>query len=238
MRFIDRRHHVVFGHLAGEALDHQHVFVIARDDQVEIAFLELVLRGKRHELTVDLSQSHRGKRSLKWQAAKLYRRGGPGHGQDVGVVLPVAGDDEGLNLYFVVESFREEGADGPVHQPCGKDLFGRGAAFAFEEPARKLSRGRGSFAVVASQREEVDARSRRAAGDRTQHDGVAVLHETTSGRLFGEYAGFDGQRRITDLLFNTYFQCSIPTPFCKSRLCLHQLRAAAKILAASVGGPR
>ncbi len=87
----------------------------ARDDQVEIALFQFVVRGERHELAVDLAQANRSHRALERQRRDAKRRGGAVHRQHVAVVLPVAGQDEGLNLHFVVETTRETaaGSGGP-----------------------------------------------------------------------------------------------------------------------------
>ena len=137
----------------------------------------------------------------------MRKRGrGAVHRQHVAVVLPVAGHHEGLHLDLVAEPLGEQRPDRPIHQPGGEGFLGGGPAFALEEAAGELARRRHALAIVAGQREEI-ARPRRARGGRHQHDRFAVLHQTTAGGLFGQFAGFDGKNGRSNLSFNTYFQC-------------------------------
>ena len=57
--------------------------------------------------------------------------------------------------------------------------------------AREFSSRGLPLAVIAREREKVDARPRGASCDGAENDGLAVLHGNAAGRLFGEYAGFD-----------------------------------------------
>ena len=152
----------VFGHLAGEAFDHQHRVARAGDDQVELAGLQLVLRRERDELAVDQAQPHRAERALERQRRNAQRRGGAVHRQHVAVGLPIAGQHEALDLHFVVEAFGNSGRIGRSMSRDGERFLGRRPAFALEEAAGELA-GRGvPLAVVAGEREEIDARPRRA----------------------------------------------------------------------------
>ena len=67
MGFLQRLEHPVLGHLAGEALDHEHRGRTAGDDEVEITLFELVDRRKRHKPAVDLGDTHAPDRTLKGQ---------------------------------------------------------------------------------------------------------------------------------------------------------------------------
>ena len=99
-----------------------------------------------------------------WNGKRRNAQRGRGavHRQHVGVVLPIAGQHEALDLHFVVEPLGKQRPDRPVHQPRGERFLHRRPAFALEEAAGKLA-GRGRpLAIVARQRKEVDARPRRA----------------------------------------------------------------------------
>ena len=130
----------VFGHLAGKALDHQHRFLAAGDDQVEIALFKLVLGGEGDDLAVHVPSRTEPMRPLERQRRNAQRGRGPVHRQHVGVVLPIAGHHEGLHLHLVVEPLGKQRADGPVDQPRGERFLGRRASFAFEEPAGEFAR--------------------------------------------------------------------------------------------------
>ncbi len=80
---------------------------------------------------------------------------GPVHGQHVGIVLPIAGHDKGLDLDFVAEAVRKQRPDRPIHQARGQCFFDRGPAFALQKAAGKFARRRGPLAIVAGQRKKV-----------------------------------------------------------------------------------
>ena len=68
-----------------------------------------------------------------------------------------------LALHFVLEAFGEQRANRAIHQPRGERFLGRRATFALDEAAGELAGRRDALAIIASQREEIDAR---AAGNR------------------------------------------------------------------------
>ena len=102
------------------------------------------------------------------------RARGAVHGQHVGIVLAVGGQDGGHDLDFVHIQVGKQGADGAVHEPGGKGFLGGGPSFAFEETAGKFS-GRGHpLAIIASQGEEIAGPGGSRGGGR-EHDRFAVL---------------------------------------------------------------
>ena len=167
--------HEALGQFAGEPLDHEDGVLAAGDDQVQIALFQVVVRGKDDELAVDVGQSHRAQRSLEGQRRDRQRGRGPVHGQDVAVVLLVGGQHEALDLDFVEEPLGPLRPDGPVHEPGGENLLGGRAAFALEESAGEFARRGHALAIIARQREEIAAHSRRAGGRGHQHHGFAIL---------------------------------------------------------------
>ena len=181
------------------------------NDQVEIAFLQRVVGGKRHELAANRAQADRADRPLERQRREAQRGRGPVHRQHVAVVLPVAGHHERLNLHLVAEAVGKQRPDGPVHQPRREGFLDRGPAFAFEETPGKLARRGDPLAIVASQGEEI-ARPRRAGHGCRQDDRLAILHQATPGRLFRQLTCFDRKNRCSNLTFNSNFQV-FPYPF-------------------------
>ena len=175
MGFAKRLEHAVFGHLAGEAFDHQHRVLAAGDDQIEIALFQLVLRRERHELAVDVAQAEPS-RCGPWNGKRREAQRGRGavHRQHVAVVLPIAGQHEALDLHFVVKPRGKQRPDRPIHQPRRERFLRRRPAFALEEAAGKLA-GRGRpLAIIASQREEV--RCPAAAGRRPRQPARRSRH--------------------------------------------------------------
>ena len=66
--------------------------------------------GNGDELAVDPAQANRADRALERQRRNAQRGRGAVHGQHVAVVLAIAGQDEGLDLHFVVKPVRETAA--------------------------------------------------------------------------------------------------------------------------------
>ncbi len=206
----DRRDHEFFGHFAGEALDHQHGIGRAGDDQIEIAVLQGVVRGEGDELAVDVAQPHRGDRPVKGERRENQRRRTAIHRQHVAVVLAVGGEDEAHHLDLVVKPVGKSGANRAVHQPRGEDFLGGRAAFALEEPAGELARRRHPLAIIAGQGKEILPRASGARRGGAEHDRLAVLHQTTSGGLSRQFAGFNRECSFANLAFNTCFHCCDP----------------------------
>ena len=77
MGFDDGRDHPVFGHFAGKAFDHQDRILAARDDQIEIAFFQFVLRGEGDELAADLPEPNRADRPLERQRRQAEAAAAP-----------------------------------------------------------------------------------------------------------------------------------------------------------------
>ena len=98
---LQRLQHAVLGHLAGKAFDHEHGRGAAGNNEIEIAFLELVLRGERDELAIHLRNPHAAQRAAEGKWRDTQRRRCANHAEDVGVVLAVAGEHLCLNLHFV-----------------------------------------------------------------------------------------------------------------------------------------
>ena len=115
MTELDRFDHVIFRHLASETFDHRHCLFRARHDQVQIAFLQLVLRRERHKFAVDAPDTSRGDRPVEGHRRNEQSSGRSVHGQEIRVVLHVGRKNDGLTLDFIVEAFGEQWSDGPIH---------------------------------------------------------------------------------------------------------------------------
>ncbi|GIT30795.1 MAG: hypothetical protein Ct9H300mP1_28410 [Planctomycetaceae bacterium] len=67
----DRLDHLVFGHLLGEALDHQDALEVAGDDQIQRSLVGLFERGEDDQLVIDLADSHGRQRSLEGDGGEI-----------------------------------------------------------------------------------------------------------------------------------------------------------------------
>ena len=205
MALDDRLEHAGLGHLAGEALDHQHRRLASGDDQVEIALLELILRRERNKHPVDLRQPDAPERPAEGEWGDRQRRRSTVHRQDVAVILLVAGEDRGLDLDLVEEPVGEQRADGTIHETARERLLHRRAPLALEEATGKLARRRRTLAVITREREEIDT-SARCSG-RCGHDDrrLRVAHEDGPGRLLRQLSRLDGEGVISDFSFDNRF---------------------------------
>ncbi len=91
---------------------------------------------------------------------------GPDHGEHVRIVLPVRGDDRGVNLNFVEVVGGEERASWAVDHAGGERFFRTRSCLAFNEPAGKLAGRIRSLAILDLQWEEVAAGDYSASNDR------------------------------------------------------------------------
>ena len=202
MGLFERLQHAVLGHLAGKALDHEHGRGAAGNNEIEIALLELVLRGERDELAIHLRDPHAAQRAAEGKRRDTQRRRCAHHAEDVGVVLAVAGEHLRLNLHFVEKTLGKQRANGPVHKPAGERLLHRGTALTLEKAPGKLAGGGHALAVVAGQRKEVDAEAGRTGGSRHEHPRIAIADEHAARGLLCQKTRLDKENLIADLPFN------------------------------------
>ena len=94
------------------------------------------------------------------------------------------------------------GRIGPVDEAGGERVLGGRPAFALDEPAGELAAGGHPFAVVDDEREPALGRIGPAFDGGDQDDGVAVAGDDGPVGLFGEFAGFEGERFATELQLN------------------------------------
>ena len=151
-------------------LNHHHRVAGPRHDQVQLALVELAVRGIRHELAVDATDTHRADRPRERDRADRQRRRSAVDGQDVRVVLLVRGEDREDHLDVIAEALGEERTQRTVREAHGQDgRLGR-ARLALDESARDLASGVHPLFVVDGEREEVDALARFLARDRGRED--------------------------------------------------------------------
>ena len=87
----DRLRASLFGHLAGEALDHGDGVARAGDDQVEVALFQLRVRRHDDQLVADPADADGAGRLQERDLRDVQGGAGADHAQDVGIVLPVGG---------------------------------------------------------------------------------------------------------------------------------------------------
>ena len=149
---LDRLDHVGLGDLGCADLDHVDAVLVAAEDQVEIAEIELCLRGIDDELGA-VSVWTRPTRTVASGPSKGHRDesegGGRGRaGEHVGVVLAVVAHDE---AWIWTSSMKPSGKSGRIGRSIIRIVrisFSFGGAFALAEATGELAGGGGLLTVV------------------------------------------------------------------------------------------
>ena len=186
-------------HLVGAGLDHHDRVLGARDDEVEVRRLDLLVRGERLELALDAADADRGHRALERDVRHAERGRGAEHAEDVGGVLTVGREGQQHELDLAAVALREERADRPVRHARGERGLVPGATLAAEEGAWDLANGVHPLLEVHGEREEVDARAGLAVGERGEEHGVAVAHGACGARVLREQSDADLEGLTLDL---------------------------------------
>ena len=193
---------IVLGKLLGLRFDHHDGVVGAGDDEVELAFLDLVLGRVEDIFAVGIADAGGGDRAHERDSGEGESGGSGDHRDDVGLVLAVIGQDLGDHEDLVVEALGEERADRPVDEAAGESLLLGGAALALEKAARDAPGGREFFLIVDGEREEILPRLHvLGGGDRAKDDGLAEGRQHGAVGLTGNPARFEGERLAAQLDF-------------------------------------
>ena len=163
---LERGDEVLVGDFGRGALHHEKLAADAGVEEVDVALGLLLVRGVDDPLPVDAADPDAADRTHERDVRDVERRGGGVDGEEVGLARAVALDERRVDLDVVVVAVGEERTDRTVAHAGREDLLARRTRLALEEPARELSGGVELLAVLALQREEVDAR-RTSRGTRT-----------------------------------------------------------------------
>ena len=200
---LERGEEVRLRDLLGAALHHEEAVRGAGVEQVEVALAALGLRGVEDELAVHAADAHGADRAHERDLGDVERGRGGDHGEEVRLVDAVGAQQRVVHLHVVVVAVGEERADRAVREAGGEDLLLGGARLALEEAAGEAAAGVELLAVLALQREVVDALAGRlGAGDGGEDDVVAEGGGDGSGGLLGEEAGLDDEGLAPDVAGN------------------------------------
>ncbi|MCY1170581.1 hypothetical protein D9M73_106600 [compost metagenome] len=200
VRELHGTEHDLFGKLLGFGFNHHHGFTGRGDDEIEIAFLDLVERRVEHIFAIDIADARCADRAHERHARNGQRSRGGDHGEHVGLILAIIAEHLADHVDLVVEPFGEQRADRAVDQAADQRfLFGR-AALTLEEATGDAAGSRIFFLIVNGQREEILAFLHRFGGGHgAEHHGFAErCHNGTIG-LARDAAGFQRQRLATPL---------------------------------------
>ena len=189
-----RAQHDVLGQLLGFGFHHQHRFIGAGDDQVELAFGHFVERRVEHVFVVDEADAGGADRAHERRARQGQRRRRRHQRENVRIVFQIVRQRGHDDLRFAAPAVGEQRTHRAVDQARHQRfLFGR-PAFALEVAAGDTARGVEFFLVVNGQRQEVDAFARRfCRDDGRQHGGLAVGGEHGAVGLARHSAGFQNK---------------------------------------------
>ena len=211
--------HVLLGHLVGAGLHHGDEVAGARELEVEVGRLALLVGGVHDEgagLGV-AADADACERALEGHAAQGEAEGGTHRADDVDGVHLV-GDERGRHdLDLVAEAVGEARADGAVDHARGERGLLTGTALALEVAAGDAARRVHLLVEVDGQGEEVVVLPLLGHDDGHEGGGVALLDERGAGRLLGELAGL--QRvglavQLKGLGYECHFSPQLRTPLC------------------------
>src|ERR1044071_8562514 len=134
------------------------------------------MSGVRDELSVEATDAHGAKRTVPRNIADHQRGGRADDAENVRFIFAVGAEDDGLDLNFVIPTFRKQRTNRTIGETAGENFFFSRTTFALEVTARKFSRRSRLLAVIHGERKEVLAflgLDRRDGGD--EDDGFAEL---------------------------------------------------------------
>ncbi len=193
MRDPERFENLTLRHLESAALDHRDRFRGARYDDVDVGVLELLEGRVQHPGVLDAAHSDRGHRRVERDLRHVERHRGTQHGEHVGIVFLVRGQNEAGDLRLVSEPLRKQGPDGPIDAARGENLLLARPPFALEEAAGDLARSVRLLAILDGEGEKWEVGWPVLHCGRNQHHRIAVLHEARALREFGHTADFERQ---------------------------------------------
>ncbi len=169
--------HDVLGQELRAALDHDHGVAGAGQDHVQLAVGQLRGRGIEQEFTVPVADADGRDGAGEGDVGNVQGGRGSDHGQNVGGMFFVRGNDRGDDLDLVRAALGEKGANGTIDESRGQGFVVAGAAdFAPEVAAGDAAGGVEHFLIVAGQGQEIHFALHGLMSGRDQDDGVAPAH--------------------------------------------------------------
>jgi len=204
VRFEDRVADLLFGNLAGESFDHADRIARRRHDEVEVALLHVGVGRQHDDLPVDATEPYRGERLEERDLRDVQCRARADHGEHVGIVLLVGGEDGRVDLHFVEVIGGEERTGGAIDHARGERFLRARPRLALDEAAGELAGRVGSFAVLDLEREEVPTRDDPSGHRRAEHDRLAAANDDRAMSLLGEFSGFESDDLTAD---RDFYRC-------------------------------
>ena len=192
MGALERGEEVLVAHLGGGALHHEELAADAGVEEVDVTPRLLVVRGVDHPLAVHAADADAADRAHERDLADVERGRGRVHGEEVRLARAVALDEHRVDLHVVVVPVGEQRTYRTVAHAGREDLLRARTRLALEEAARELAGGVELLAVLALEREEVDALAGRVGVGHGREDRrVAIRHGDGPGGLLGQKARLD-----------------------------------------------
>ena len=189
---LERLDELRFRNLLGGAFDHDDVVFRADVNQIEIAFVALLVRRIGDELAIHATDAHRADRSGERNVGNGERGRGAVDRENVGIVLAIRAEQHRDDLRVVKITGGKERPQRPIRHARSERLLFGGTAFAFEIAAGKFSDGRRFFAIIDRERKPILAFLDFGGGDGAgEHHGVAAGDDDGAVGEFGDFAGLD-----------------------------------------------
>ena len=227
--------HLVFAQQLSFGFNHQHCAFGTCNNQIQLAFLQLICCWVQHILVVDVTNAGCTDWAIEWNTRQAQGSRSTDHRNDVWANLRVYGNNGSDNLNFVQEAFWEQWANWAVNQTRNQSFAFTRTAFTAEETTWETTSSVGTLLIVNGQREEALAFfSFFSANNGNEYRGVVHGNHDSSSGLASHHASFQSYGILTVLEFaNDRIQQSIflifvssVTPYAALLLiiCLRSLR--------------
>ena len=184
----------VLGHDVGLAFDHGEGGAARGEDNVDVALFAFGDGGVENELAVDAAHAGADDRSVEGQRGEADGGGSACHGQNVGVVFLVSGDDRGQNLHVLLQALGEERTNRAVDEAGDEGLtLGGTSDLAAEIAAGNAAGCVHALGVFDGEGEEALVGFQSGGADGNEDNGAAALQADGAVGLIGDAAVLENE---------------------------------------------
>ena len=106
-----------FRQFIGAGFHHQNRFPGSGDNKIQLSLFHLFNGGIDHIFVVDIADTHAGNRSVERNIGYRQGAGCADHGDHIGRIIRVDGNNGGNDMNIISKSIRKQRANGPVNHP-------------------------------------------------------------------------------------------------------------------------
>ena len=194
MREHDGAEHDFFRKLVGFGFNHHHCIVGSGDDEVEIAFGNLLVSRVKDILSIEVTDARCADRAHEGNTRNGECCRCSDHREDIGLVFAIIAQNLSDSIDFIVETFGEKRTDRTVDKARNQRFLFGGATFTLEKATGDAACSRIFFLIVNGEREEIlPFLHRLCRGNRAKYDCFAKGRHHSAVGLTGNLARFECQ---------------------------------------------